>query len=148
MKKNIVLIMIVLLLVSLGFTREKKSPRGEPNKVFEELALSKEQVVQMKDHFEENKKQHVAVRKELVEKHQLLAKELAKNATNQTELNKIIMDIKNIQNQMVDQRVADLMTVKKILTEDQFDKFINREKKMMRKTSKRSEENRRHIISK
>lgn len=140
MKKIILLLVILLLLTATGFAREKMPPQGCSVKIFEELDLSKEQIAQMKNNFEKNKKQHDALRKELGEKHQLLAKELAKNISDQTVLAQIVADIKNMQNQMVDQRVADLLAIKKILTPEQYAKFIDREKKMMKRMSRHKPE--------
>ena len=107
--------------LSKAFMEKMDAKRDQ---LYKELNLTDEQ----KKALEENKNQHRAEFKALFEnmraKRDLMREELQKDALNMDKVNQIEGELKQLQSQMSDQRLQGILEVRKILTPEQFKKFM------------------------
>jgi Spy/CpxP family protein refolding chaperone len=112
-----------------------------------ELGLTQEQQDKLdalrKAHREENKD----LREALKEKRQALKKELAKPVSDNNAISAIATEMKDIQAQLIDNRINNILQVKEVMTPEQYQKFQQKcesakEKFGSRKKYKRSKHHR------
>ena len=93
------------------------------NNLIEKLSLSKEQVAQLKSHkqtkMESRKKLHSALKKQKQE----LKDELDKPESDNTRIKQIADSIKQIQSEMVDERIKGILEIKAMLSPEQYSEF-------------------------
>lgn len=103
-------------------TMEKMDAKRE--QLYKELNLTAEQ----KNALKENKNKHREESKALFEnmraKKDLMREELSKDTVNMDKINQIQSEIKELQTKMSDQRLQGILEVRKILTPEQFKKFM------------------------
>lgn len=106
-----------------GWAEKKEVKRQE---LYKELNVTEEQ----KKALEENKNKHREEMKALFtqekEKRALISQELQKGALDMARINQINDELKKLQAQMSDQRLERILEVRRILTPDQFKKFISK----------------------
>ena len=98
---------------------------GKGAKIFDQLNLTDDQKKQIKANKQAQMQQMRSLFDQMKTLHQQLNVELVKPQLDMTKINGINGQIKTIQNQMVDQRTSSILAVRKILTPEQFSKFIS-----------------------
>jgi Spy/CpxP family protein refolding chaperone len=110
--------------------------RVEAQRIAKELNLTPEQEEGLKQNRITQNEQMKELRTALKEQMTKLKEELNKPEVNQAALKTIATELKSLHAQMVDQRLASILAVKKILTSEQFAKF---QRMTMEKAEKRRE---------
>lgn len=113
-----------------GHSPEKKSFWGKEETgheaLYKELKLTDEQ----KKLLEENRKTHReearAMFDEMRQKRALMKEELQKDSLDMAKINSINQDLKALQAKMLDHRLERILEVRKILTPEQFKKFLEK----------------------
>ena len=107
------------------FPRFHERMEKKVNEMFDKLNLTAEQ----KSKIEENRKNNREQRKALMEKMRTLREamksELMKADLNMEQLKSVHAQIKALQSTMADNRLESILAVRKILTPEQFSKFIS-----------------------
>jgi len=121
-----------------GSWQQGKTERSE--KISKELGLNEEQQAALKTHFDAKKEKLKELRTSLKSAREELKEELKKYNSDSKEIEKIITQMKKIQAKQIDYRVENFITMKQILTEEQFSKFsihINKMKKRKKQKDER-----------
>ena len=128
-----------------GSWQQGKTERSE--KISKELGLNEEQQAALKTHFDAKKEKLKelrtslkSAREDLKSAREELKEELKKYNSDSKEIEKIITQMKKIQAKQIDYRVENFITMKQILTEEQFSKFsihINKMKKRKKQKDER-----------
>ncbi|MBP9853763.1 MAG: periplasmic heavy metal sensor [Candidatus Omnitrophica bacterium] len=94
------------------------------NKMHEELGLSEEQKKELNSHREQQSKDREEFFNQMRAKRKELAQELQKPELNMERVNAIHSEIKDMMNKKADQKLAHILNVRKVLTPEQFSKFM------------------------
>ena len=117
---------------------EKRERRGDGAERFaEELGLTPEQKETLKAGKEEAKANHEAIRKNLDMAREALREELGKTEVDKAALDKAVSDIKAAEGELVDSRVNSFLSMKEVLTAEQFQKMSEMKGKRGDKRGKR-----------
>ena len=103
-------------------------------KLIENLGLTPEQVVKLKEQKGAHRQNTMQTAKELKAKRQELKEELAKEEVNKDSINSIIAQISELQSSLLYQRIQGVLTMKEILTPEQFEKFQSFHEHNMKKS--------------
>ena len=99
--------------------------------IYNNLGLSDEQRKLLEENRNKHKEQTKALFMQLRQKTDLLRQELEKSALNMQEVYQTNNELKQLQTQMLDNRLERILEVKKILTPGQFKKFEDKVNKNM-----------------
>lgn len=105
-----------------GNGSQDKRPYG-PSSLMQELGLSPEQQEQMKARREQNRENHEALKTKLETARKELKTELEKETTDRARIDALIAETKALMGAQLEQRVESILTVKEILTPEQFETF-------------------------
>jgi protein CpxP len=105
---------------------------GRGQQVFKDLGLSEEQQQKLKTHREAHRALATETRKILKEKREALRAELEKPNFSENAAKKLNDEMKVAQNRMADQRLAGVLEVRKILTPEQYAKFVQLRQERMK----------------
>lgn len=108
MKNFLVFVVLVTVCFSISFAANKSGKKDMGL-----LGLSKEQGEQIKDLRKENQKSNKKINKQLVKEHQRLGKELLKEKPKEATLLKIVDKVKELEGQLVQNRIDNVMGMKK-----------------------------------
>ncbi|MBL7130947.1 MAG: periplasmic heavy metal sensor [Candidatus Omnitrophica bacterium] len=99
-------------------------PRREPKqRLIEELGLTVEQQEQIKEQCSENKEKNKELREKIRSKRLELKQELEKQNIDKSKIDSLVAEIKILMGQQLEQRVESILSMKEILTPEQFEKF-------------------------
>jgi Spy/CpxP family protein refolding chaperone len=93
------------------------------DKMIEKLGLSHEQVAQLKEHKQAKMESREKLYSALSEQKKALKDELEKPASDNARIKQIADSIKQIQSEMVDERIKGILEIKAILTPEQYNEF-------------------------
>lgn len=140
--KNLIVIVFVLLgmlTASNIYAAEKNNGSGEEcatyqgkhrnmdekrQKIWDQLNLTPEQKKQLEDNKAKNKEVMKAIFETIKSLRESLKAELMKPELDMNKISAIQSQIKPLQNQMTDNRLNSILEVRKIMTREQFAKFI------------------------
>jgi Spy/CpxP family protein refolding chaperone len=105
---------------------EKMEARRE--EFYKELGLNEEQKKALKENKDKHRKEKKELFESMHEKMKLMHEELGQENLDMTKINQIQDDLKAVQAKMIDQRLAHILEVRKILTPEQFKKFSEKMK--------------------
>ena len=97
--------------------------REKFDKMIEKLGLSDEQVAQLKEHKQAKMESREKLYAQLKEHKQALKDELEKPASDNARIKQIADSIKQVQSEMVDERIKGILEIKAILTPEQYSEF-------------------------
>ena len=100
---------------------ERKEARHEH--FYKELNLTDEQKKALEENKNKNREQMKALFEGMREKRTLIRQELQKDQLDMGKINQTQNELKALQSQMLDNRLAGILEVRKILTPEQFKKF-------------------------
>ncbi len=111
-----------------GHEAMREKMRARMLEVFKQLDLSPEQERQLEDHRNKHREQareiHTSIRAKMKE----IMGELQKQELNMDKINKIHSELKNLHSKEADHRLEGILEVRKILTTEQFGKFMELKK--------------------
>jgi len=128
---GMLVVSIMVLAMSSTYAQDyhkggKNYPEGiQKNKerLLDELNLTAQQKEQLKEIMKENRGSAVALREQLQASRKALKGELNKVESDTAKINILVTELKNIEGQVVDERVRHILKIKTILTPEQFNKF-------------------------
>lgn len=135
MKKMGLMLMISIFLSGLipVWSEEGKGGEGEIQKaerdakkmemLIKELNLSEEQAANLKKVKTEQRQKMRDLRKAMQEKRQQLREVLQKSDTTRESVNPYVLEMKDIQSRMIDERINGIFVAKELLSPEQFVKF-------------------------
>lgn len=146
MRKIITVLLVALLMAPLAssfagecgypaqFEEDHEARRAKfaekMDKLSEELNLTPEQRQQMKEHHQASREEMRSLREKMKENRKALAEELKKENPDRRNINRIASQMKEVQGEIIDQRIDNFLEMKKILTPEQYQKLSEiREKK-------------------
>ncbi len=94
--------------------------------IYKDLNLNDEQKKLLEENRNKRKERTKDLTNEIKAKREALRQELQKDQLNMEAINKINDDLKTTQAQMMDYRLEGILEVRKILTPEQFKKFMNK----------------------
>ncbi len=103
--------------------------------MYKDLNLAEEQKKLLEENRKSHKEEARALFKDMRQKRDALRQELEKGALNMDNINQINNELKKLQAEMLDHRLAGVLEVRKILTPEQFKKFMARTEKRLTKYS-------------
>jgi Spy/CpxP family protein refolding chaperone len=106
--------------------REKM--RARMLEVFKQLDLDPEQEKQLNAHRKGHREEGKEIHKSIRVKREAMKKELQKQDLDKEKIKKIHSELKNLQSQKADHRLEGILEVRKILTNEQFAKFMELKK--------------------
>ncbi len=129
----------VMVLTSNLFAREpgdhppgheamREKMRARMLEVFKQLDLSPEQEKQLESHRSNHREQTKEIHKSIRAKKEEMRDELQKQELNMDKINNIHSELKNLHSKKADLRLGDILEVRKILTTEQFVKFMELKK--------------------
>lgn len=101
----------------------EKSHKGGKDGLFKELNLTNQQRADIEAYRAKTKEATKALRETLHAKRADLKTELSKPTIDKNKVNSIVSEIKMATGQLIDQRVASILSLKQILTPEQFQKM-------------------------
>ena len=101
-----------------------KKMEGGRQKVWDQLNLTPEQKKQLEENKAKNKETMKATFEKMKSAKESLKAELMKPALDMNKINNIQSQVKALQNQMTDNRLSSMLEVRKVLTREQFEKFL------------------------
>ena len=109
-----------------GDEGDSSKVRWEQNisEMYQHLGLTPEQDKQLKDHRDRHRSQMDTLQKEIKVKREQLGEELQKTDFDIRKVQQIHGDLKSLKARMEDNRLEGILEVRKILTPDQFSKFM------------------------
>jgi len=122
-------LMFLLCLVCSGTYAAERVPKG----IFKDLNLTADQEKQMKGLFEHQKEDEKKKFEKIRGLQDKLDKEFLKDVPDESRIRSAAKDIKNIQSELLDEHFNHLLALRKVLTPEQFKKFIEKGKKMREK---------------
>ncbi len=108
--------------------REKM--RSQMLEVFKQLELSPEQEKQLSTHRAEHREQGKAIYKNIKTKREEIREELQKQDFDMKKIKKIHSELKSVYSRKADHRLEGILEVRKILTTEQFAKFMELRKEL------------------
>jgi Spy/CpxP family protein refolding chaperone len=126
-----------LLLCAPGYAENEDTDRGKWSEkmeakrdgFFKELGLNEEQKKALKANKEKHRQEKKALFEDMHAKMKLIREELQKENLDMGKVNQIQAELKATQAKMLDQRLAHILEVRKILTPEQFKKFSEKMEK-------------------
>ncbi|MDD3374539.1 MAG: Spy/CpxP family protein refolding chaperone [Candidatus Omnitrophica bacterium] len=107
-----------------GPRTEVRGPSEEQiQKMEKNLGITEDQSLQLRSHREGHQIKMESLMKQMKEKREALKQELEKADTDQASVEVLSAELKNVQAQMVDERINGISEVKSILTPEQFEEF-------------------------
>ena len=106
--------------------RFKDKHRDKREELFKELNLTEEQRQQLEANKTQNRKEMKTLFEGMREKRSRLQQELQADNINMDKVNQINGELKVLQGQMLDHRLAGILAVRKILSPEQFKKFMSK----------------------
>lgn len=103
------------------WVQKKEAKRQE---LYKELNVSEEQRKALEENKNKHREQMKALFNEMKEKKTLIRQELQKDTLDMAKINQVNGDLKKLQAQMLDYRLQHVLEVRKILTPEQFKKFM------------------------
>lgn len=103
---------------------DKKEAKKQ--ELYKELSLTDEQKKLLEENKEKNRAQVKALFQQMKDKRTLLSQELQKPTLDMEKIQQINNDMKTLDSQMSDLRLEGILEVRKILTPEQFGKFISK----------------------
>lgn len=94
-------------------------------KMLDQLNLTPEQKKQLEDNKAKNREEMKATFENMSTYREELKAELMKPELDMNKINGIQSQVKTLQSQMIDNRLSSILDVRKILTHEQFEKFID-----------------------
>ena len=145
MKRTVLLLILAITFLSVNSVYAESSWKGHgegykkqhqarKEEMYKELGLSEEQQVQIKEHRERSHAKMKTIKESLKKQRENLREILSRYDADPTEIEKIALEIKYLNSQLIDHRIAAVLEVKTILTPEQFTKFqekMNKAKKKM-----------------
>ena len=109
-----------------GGDGESKKVKWEQkiSKIYQQLGLTPGQDKQLKDHRDRHRSQMETLHKEIEAKREQIGEELQKTDFDIRKVQQIHGDLKSLKARMEDNRLEGILEVRKILTQDQFSKFM------------------------
>jgi Spy/CpxP family protein refolding chaperone len=108
--------------------------------IYSQLNLTEEQKKLLEENKAGNQSKRKAAFQEMRSSREALNQELMKPELNMTKINEIQGKLKAVQSQMADERLSSILAVRKILTVEQFSKFIELMDKSRERGERKSEE--------
>ena len=102
-----------------------KGMDGKRQKLWDQLNLTDEQKKQLEENKAKNKESMKATFEKTKSFREALKAELMKPELDMAKINDIQSQVKSLQSQIVDNRLNSILDVRKILTHEQFEKFID-----------------------
>ncbi len=102
-------------------------------RMVQELNLSEEQQVRMKEQRQQHREQQQALRQQVKQKREELRQELEKPEIDPAHIQQISIELKELMGQKIDQQIQGILTTKEILTPEQFVQFQEKVKKFRHK---------------
>ncbi len=99
----------------------------------EELGLSQQQQEQLRQQKEGHRLKRLKRREALQDVHQRLKEELSRENIDRDRLNSIAGEMKQLQSQMIDDRIDGILQMREILTPEQYQTFREKAQKMHRR---------------
>lgn len=139
-KLNILLCLVATMVLSCGAiayaadeneAQEKKEMLAKHEEFFKELGLSEEQQKTLKDNKKKNREEMKTAFQAMKEKRELMRNELQKETLDMNKINGLNEDLKKLQNKMADQKLSGILEVRKVLSPEQFKKFMEKTEKHM-----------------
>jgi len=121
-----------MLMAGAAYADGDQGPQNAPrdgkmqakhDEFFKDLGLTDEQKKSLEDNRSKNRKAMQAMAQTMRDKMAQMHQELQKDNLDTGKVNQIQGELKTLQSQMMDQRLAGILEVRKILTPDQFKKF-------------------------
>ncbi|MEI8349292.1 MAG: periplasmic heavy metal sensor [Candidatus Omnitrophota bacterium] len=97
--------------------------RKNKERFFDELNITAQQKEQLKEIMQENRNKAITHREKLRTSRQALKEELEKVNSDTARINTLVAEVKNIEGQLIDERVNHILKIKAVLTPEQFVKF-------------------------
>lgn len=122
-------LMLAVMIFSASLVYAQPFEGGPPcgdDDFVKELGLTDDQLTKFRQHRVESKTEAVKLRMLLKDHQSDLREELGRYDSDTAKINKITSEIKKLQAQLIDHRVASVLELKKILTPEQFEKFQER----------------------
>ena len=109
-----------------GDEDDSRRTRWEQNisKMYKKLGLTPEQDKKLKDHRDGHRSQMETLHKEIKVKRKLLGEELQKTDFDMSKVQQVHDELKSLKARMEDNRLEGILEVRKILTPEQFSKFM------------------------
>jgi len=122
------------------FGRDKEGPqlRNKHEWMIKQLGLTEEQQKQIREHHREQSEQQQALREQTKAKHRELAEELQKTDINESRVGQLAAELTTLAGQRIDARIQGILTMKNILTPEQFAQFQEKVKEFRNKHKSRS----------
>ena len=144
-KINVVVFLMVAVLVSLStsviYAASPIPATQQKQKIYNELGLSDEQKKLLEENKNKHREQTKALFTQLRQKMALLRQELEKGELNTQAIYQTNNELKQLQAQMLDNRLERILEVRKILTPGQFKKFEDRMNERMEHFKDKRERN-------
>jgi len=140
--KTVVPLIVIMFIFSAAPAYGEHGHKGKRMENFiEKLGLTVEQQELLRQEREAHKGVAKQVHEALKNEREALRKELEKPVSNQAQIDRLTSSIKVLQSQIVDLRVEKILSMKEILTPEQFKKFSemtekHREKRKQKKQGK------------
>lgn len=146
--KKIKLVVIALAVVFLASGVAYAQSEGEhtpadkeqKSRIFKELNLTAEQQQKLKENRKAQREGMMNLRASIKEKYVKLQNDLKDPAVTKVAIEPLVNEIKSLQGQLVDNRIAGIFAVKEILTPEQFTKFQQAAGKRMEHQKSRMQE--------
>lgn len=99
---------------------------GKRQQFYKDLNLTQEQKKALEENKNKNREQMKTLFAGMKEKKALIREELQKDELNMEKINQVQNELKALQTQMIDHRLEGILEVRKILTPEQFKKFLTK----------------------
>lgn len=129
--KNLAVIVFVILglaVVSNSYAADRSSAQGNKEirqKLWDQLSLTPVQKKQLEENRAKNRETMKATFENMKSCRESLNAELMKPELDMNKINSIQSQMKALQNQMADSRLSSMLEVRKVLTREQFEKFLD-----------------------
>jgi len=134
--KNIIFLTMITFALTLTPAAASDNPAGQTKHAeqgasgvhegfYKDLNLSDGQRKLLEENRAKNREQMKALVNEIKEKKSAMRRELQKEALDMTKINQTNQDLKKLEAQMLDYRLERIFEVRKILTPEQFRKFMD-----------------------
>jgi len=117
-----------------GPEEDRQHKRGDKHEwMVKQLGLTEEQQEQMREHRREQMERQRALWEETRAKREELADELQKTKINEARIRELADQLKDLAGQGIDSRIEGILTMKSILTPEQFEQFHEKVKEFREK---------------
>jgi Spy/CpxP family protein refolding chaperone len=129
MKRSLWMVLMLAFMLCLGCAGVYAAERI-PKGIFKDLNLTADQEKQMKGLFERQKEDEKKKFEKIRGLQDKMDNEFVKDRPDESRIKSTANDIKKIQTELLDEHFSHLLALRKVLTPDQFKKFIEKGKKM------------------